>query len=159
MAILRDTHTRSRICVLWVSCFWGARPVARRDVCMCTTRRTGSPSNFATINSLRNFDDTGMATTLQTQSAASGLRQPRHVSTSGSVCVLISSLAAPPGCCHSPTFQTWCSLRRARQSVLPPSLPSVNHPTSRAASTVSESVPTARSHAFAKARPPPQPEH
>ena len=98
-------------------------------------------------------DDTAMATRLQTSSAALGLRQPRHVITSGSVCVLISSLATPPGCCRSPASQTWCSLRRARESVLRPSLASVNHPTSRAQITVSESAPTARSHTCAKARP------
>ena len=116
-------------------------------------------SALSVIFKLASLGDTAMATRLQTSSAALGLRQPRHVITSGSVCVLISSLATPPGCCRSPAFQTWCSPRRARESVLRPSLASVNHPTSRASSTVSESGPTVRSHTCAKARVPPQPEH
>ena len=111
-------------------------------------------SALSVIFKLASLDDTAMATRLQTSSAALGLRQPRHVITSGSVCVLLASLATPPGCCRSPASQTWCSLRRARESVLRPSLASVNHPTSRASSTVSESGPTVCSHACAKARPP-----
>ena len=118
----------------------------------CTASRVVSA--LSVIFKLASLDDTAMATRLQTLSAALGLRQPQHVITSGSVCVLISSLSTPPGCCRSPASQTWCSLRRARESVLRPSLASVNHPTSRASSTVSESGPTVRSHAYAKARPP-----
>ena len=123
----------------------------------CTASRVVSA--LSVIFKLASLDDTAMATRLQTPSAALGLRQPRHVITSGSVCVLISSLSTPPGCCRSPAFQTWCSPRRARESVLRPGLASVNHPTSRAQITVSESGPTARSHTCAKARPPPQSEN